>query len=115
MESSSRHHVLFEKRWYHTPLEKHVRNHYGLLVPMYLQPHRELHANVQPPPKPNQRLLLATAELLDNLPNSTLANPPQVVLAVAEDMLGRDDKLAQRIGHNLLEQSGYIEEGYYSR
>lgn len=113
MEHPSRHHVYSERRWYKTPLEKYVRNHFGMLVPMYLQPHRELHANTPPPPKPNQRLLLLTAEWLDNMSTATLSNSPGAVREIAERHLELEDKLAQRIGSNFMQQLEFIDEGYY--
>jgi len=113
MERPSRHHVYSERRWYKTPLEKYVRNHFGMLVPLYLEPHKELHAKTPPPPKPNQRLLLMTAKLLDDLPNSTLSNQPAVIREVAEAHLHLNDKLAQRIGENFMQQLEFIDAGYY--
>ena len=110
----NRHHLFHARAWYKTPLEKALRQHDGLVVPMYVGVHKELHANVQPPPKPNQRLILGALACLDDLPGSTLAHPPQAVLALTEHFLEQDDRLAQRLGHSLLEQASYIQEGYWS-
>lgn len=113
MDKPNRHHVYSERRWYRTPLERYVRSHFGMLVPMYVQVHKELHANVPPPPKPNQRLLLMTAKFLDDLPDSTLANQPQAIRELAQAHLELDDKLAQRIGANMIDQLHFIDQGYY--
>lgn len=46
------HHVFFEKRWYKSQAEHRFRNLGGLVLPMHIPVHDELHANVPPPPKP---------------------------------------------------------------
>lgn len=115
MYESTRHHVLWQRRDYHTQLEKALRNHTGLVVPLYDAVHRKLHIEVPPPPKPNSRLILGALAMLDELPNSTLAKPPETVLALSEHFLDQDDRLAQRLGHHLLNQSAYIQEGYYDK
>jgi len=107
------HHVLWCRRWYKTPLEKAIRGHTGLVVPMYVGTHRELHANLAPPPKPNSRIILGSLAMLNELSFKTLSDPRQTVLALTEHMLEKDDRSAQRIGHHLLKQLAFIEEGYY--
>lgn len=75
--------------------------------------HRELHANLPPPPRPDSRLILGALGMLDGLSSSTLSNPPETVLALSEHFLLQDNDLAKRLGHHLLKQAGYIKEGYY--
>ena len=53
----SRHHVAFERRSYKTRLETLYRNMGGMVVLLDSQVHRELHAEVAPPPKPNHHLM----------------------------------------------------------
>lgn len=53
----SRHHVIHERRWYRTPTEKAFRGMGGMVLTLSNSAHRELHANVPPPPKPNPDLM----------------------------------------------------------
>ena len=47
------HHVWFERKHYKTPIERHVRNMGAFIIRANAIDHRELHANVLPPPKPD--------------------------------------------------------------
>lgn len=47
------HHVFFERRDYKTPTERRVRNLGAFIIRANAVDHRELHANVPPPPKPD--------------------------------------------------------------
>lgn len=78
---------------------------------MYHPVHRELHAELQPPPRPNSNLILGALSLLDDLPSRTLRNPAETVLALSEHFLEQDNNLSQRLGHHLLKQSAFITEG----
>lgn len=49
----SRHHIASERKWYQTPTEKKYREMSGMVLHLANQPHRDLHANVGPPPKPS--------------------------------------------------------------
>lgn len=49
----SDHHVASERRWYTTPAQKKYRAMSGMVVRLANQPHRDLHANVPPPPVPS--------------------------------------------------------------
>lgn len=51
------HHVFFEKRNYKTPIEQRVRNLGAFVIYTDIVDHRELHANVPPPPKPDHEQL----------------------------------------------------------
>lgn len=53
----SKHHVAFERRSYKTRLETLYRNMGGMVVLLDSQAHRDLHAEVAPPPKPNHHLM----------------------------------------------------------
>ena len=49
----TRHHALWERRSYKTPIEKRVRNMGMMIVSLNGVDHQMLHINVPPPPKPN--------------------------------------------------------------
>lgn len=53
----SKHHVIFERRGYKRPVELKFRQMGGLVLLLDSQAHADLHANVQPPPKPNDYLM----------------------------------------------------------
>lgn len=53
----SQHHTFFARRDYHTPLEKKFRQMGGSVVLLTNKAHRELHAHVEPPHKPNPDLM----------------------------------------------------------
>jgi len=53
----SRHHIASERNWYKTPSEKKYREMSGLVLHLANQPHRDLHANVPPPPKPSPNFM----------------------------------------------------------
>ena len=107
------HHLLYTKAWYKSPLEKAIRNHEGLVFPMFRPVHKDLHAECLPPPKPTREIILGTLAMLDDLKPQILHQPTEVTLAMAEFMLGREENIAHRIGHNLLQQHIYIQDGQY--
>ena len=49
---TQRHHIASERKWYKTPTERKYREMNGMVLRLAIQSHRELHANVPPPPKP---------------------------------------------------------------
>lgn len=108
------HHALWNRVWYKTSLEKALRNHDGLVVPLLIPEHRELHANIDAPPKPDRRLIISSLEFLDDLPASTLTNEPETIAAYSEHLFAQRNGLATRIGKNLVRQLVYIERGYYN-
>ena len=108
------HHTFWTRASYKTSLEKALRNHDGLVVPLLVPVHRELHAHIDPPPKPDKRLIISSLEFLDDLPLSTLTNEPETISALAEHYSSLRNGLATRIGKHLCRQLVYIERGYYN-
>lgn len=49
----SRHHPAYERAWYKTPAERKYRQMGGMVLLMANQPHKDLHANIPPPPIPS--------------------------------------------------------------
>ena len=108
----NQHHTLWQRRSYRTPAEKALRTHRGLVVPMDIGVHKDLHAIVPIPSKPDHRLVCASLEMLDDLPRDVLNNPPETVDAYAEWLMTQKRGLATRIGKNLFRQAKFIERGY---
>jgi len=108
------HHALWTRTSYKTSLEKALRNHQGLIVPLLVPVHKELHARIDPPPKPDKRLIIGSLEMLDDLPLSMLTNEPETITAYSEWLLEQRDGLATRIGKHLVRQLVFIERGYYN-
>jgi hypothetical protein len=104
---TSCHHLAWQRRDYRTPLEKQYRNHRGMLIPDVPNPeHRDLHANIPPPPKPNRELM---AGAIVRLSTTDLILPLDGLFAVTEYMFERDTRLSCKIGEHLLKQAGYLE------
>jgi len=103
---TSRHHVFFNRSYYKSRLEKQFRTHKALVIPMDVQIHKDLHAEVPPPPKPSPRLIYGAIGVLSTLDTF---EPVNTVLTLSEHFLELDSNLAHRIGHNLLHQAGYIQ------
>ena len=103
----NRHHVWFERGDYLTRFERRLRQHRGFIIPMLIEPHRELHANVPPPPKPNHH---QTAALLDNIDQFDIA-PVHHAIELFESWSEREGKIAQNaleIAENLTMQGEYM-------
>lgn len=106
------HHALWQRASYKSPLEKRLRNHPLLKTPVYKDVHKDLHAELCPPPKPTPELICGMLLVLNEL--ETVPRPQvDATLALSEFCLERDDRTAQRLGHHLLNQVGFLIEGYY--
>ena len=106
------HHLFWQRANFKTPLEKQLRNHRLLKTPLYVDVHKDLHADLPPPPKPNAELICGMLLVLNEL--EPVPRPEiDATLALSEFCLERDDRTAKRIGHHLLAQAVYLTEGYY--
>jgi hypothetical protein len=56
------HHVMWERRYYQTSAERRYRQIGGLVLPLEVSWHDELHANIRPPLKPCRTLIDHTLE-----------------------------------------------------
>ena len=106
------HHLLWTRASYKTPLEKQIRNHKLLKTPIYQDAHKELHAEIPPPPKPNAELICGMLLVLNQL--EPVKHPEiDATLALSEFCLELDNRVAQRLGHHFLAQAVYLTEGYH--
>jgi len=106
------HHTFYNRAWYRTPILRILRQHPLVITTMDVGVHKELHANVPPPPRPSPDIAIGAVCLLDELKESDTKDPVLVHMTLAEHLLTQDNKLAHRIGRNILLQTGYIGEGY---
>lgn len=77
---------------------------------MLVDIHKELHAEVNAPPKPSPELAVGALCLLNELHEDGEYDSVNAHLALSEYFLSRDSNQAQRIGHNILRQTAYIAE-----
>jgi hypothetical protein len=113
MERASYHHVWWTRNSYKSKPERYLRNNAGFIVPLYRDTHRSLHQELDPPPKPKERIIHGILELVRNLPDETKQDPEFLIMATAEHLLQKDDRTTARIGHHLVKQLAYIHEGRY--
>lgn len=113
MNQYNTHHSWWNRAWYKTPVLRTLRQHPLVMNEMYISAHKELHAEMHPPPKPSPELAMGAIVLLDEMRNAGFTEPVDVHLALAEDFLGKDNILAKRIGHHMLHQAGFLKDGLY--
>lgn len=109
----NRHHVFHSKRWYRHGFERtNFRNHKGLLVPMPIELHKDLHANVPPPPKPLRWMMHQCIEVLDATAPTEHAwgvlAAQEYFYDLADSYRTGEADIAHRIANNLSQQLGYI-------
>jgi len=109
----NRHHAFFTRCWYRTKPERELRQHKGLIVPMWITVHDDLHANIPPPPKPNARVVAQALHYLGELPDVVTNDPVRCIGELADFLYSRSDRVAERIGENLTKQLVYIQEGFH--
>ena len=105
----TRHHTFFERGWYTSPLDKVFRGYQGFVVPLPLEVHRDLHAIIKAPIKPNAPTMRG---ILDTIEKYKPEDHEAVLLhtvAFLEAKASRtenelDSRILQRIGSNLLSQ-----------
>lgn len=95
---TDRHHILWRRAWYTSSYEKRIRESSGFVLRMSVVAHRDLHANVEPPQKPNHHLLRGLHQYSREL---DIHDPYQKFYAMAE-FLG---KIASKDGPNANEAS----------
>lgn len=111
----SDHHIWFPRREFHTPTEKKLRAMGGMIVRLANQPHRDLHANVGPPPKPSPDLMRdiylhgRTREYVDQY--DLFRQVANYVGLIAEVGTGQRQEEAAILHENIVQQAGFIELG----
>jgi len=101
----NRHHLLYPKRQYRG-LQKELRQHPGLVIPgVWIPIHKQLHAELLPPPKPSHDL---TTDLLNNLNNRSLTAPLDGLKYTVEHLTNIEREDTQKLATHLLKQLGYL-------
>ena len=109
----NKHHLWWNRSWYRTPTLRALRQHSLCMNELYVDVHKELHAELPPPPKPSPELAMGAIVLLDEMRNEGHTDPIDVHMALSEHFLGQDSNLSQRIGHHILHQAVFVQEGLY--
>lgn len=114
---TNKHHAVWKKDWYRSVFEKQkFREMAGFVLPLSITAHRDLHANVEPPKKPNQRLMQGlynynrTVDVLD--PYERFEHLTEFLgrLAMGSgNAANRED--AYWLHNNFTQQLQFIEEG----
>lgn len=113
----NKHHSMYPKSRFKSPIEKAYKNMGGMVLPTVLQPHRELHARSQPPIKPSAQLMTYAvnynATLDDDLDPYQKFDEMIKFFGQLTGMSGniKEVKQASSIHDNLLEQRPFIQSG----
>lgn len=118
-EETNTHHIMSigygrGRQEYLTPFEKKFRNMGGLLVRTALRPHRELHANVGTPIKPNPNLMRDMYRAARNMEfDSQYDHFTQIAtyLGGVVEKDGPNAPDASRLLENYQQQAPYLEIG----
>lgn len=111
----NRHHPFWEKGWYTPKEEQNFRNIGGLVLPMWIPPHNEIHAKLSPPPKPSKGLQEQIAEYQRGLEGDAYEMFYHIAHFIGNiaNTAWSDERAheALLISDNLIAQSAYIEQG----
>lgn len=112
----NRHHVMFESNRYTDSFGRAYRNLSGLVLPMLVEVHNELHAEVLPPIKPCKLLMVDIIQTGGRLPQMTTYERFQALSErfyhlSTTSMHTAMNYQAGRIYDNLLEQDKFISQG----
>ena len=102
------HHAIWQRASYKTSSEKRFRTHAGLIVPMRVPAHNELHYRLDPPPKPSTEQILGALSFMDSLEQDELNCPPVAVELLSGHFMEQNSNLAKRVGKHLLRQLWHI-------
>jgi hypothetical protein len=119
-ESQAVHHTFWERRAYQTPIERTFRGLGALMVPLWINTHKDLHHFVEPPKKPSREAMLITLAHIEDWTASRQQGSPDTIARVADMYEGlvntgaQDDKRTnEAVSDHLRRQLEFINEGYY--
>jgi hypothetical protein len=116
----NKHHVFWEKKRYQSKREQYFRNLGGLVIPMVITWHDDLHANLRPPQKPGKRVMDLMTDYITELefedPYVRFSQISRFAIRQAESLThyGMANEM-QKIGVNMLLQSAFIDKGSVRR
>jgi hypothetical protein len=102
----NKHHALWQRRWYKSPAEKAIRGHQALVIPkLWVPVHKQLHAELQAPPKPPANLIYG---MLSHLEGKRLTNPIDGIRHTIDYLDTQESSKAERLEQHLIQQLGFI-------
>lgn len=112
----NRHHVMFESNRYTDSFGRAYRNLSGLVLPMLVEVHNELHAEVLPPIKPCKLLMVDIIQTAQRLPDMPVYDQFQAFSnrfyqLSQTNSHTRINYEAGRIHDNLQQQNEFIAQG----
>lgn len=115
LQGENLHHFFYQRRVYRQAHERMFKNHVGLVAPVPIQPHRDLHAHMfYGPPKPTRGQMSAVMEILDATPVEDRTGywgalaTAEFFRAEAEVQTPRIAERSERIANHLERQLGFI-------
>lgn len=99
------HHLFWMRRDYKDSVGRTFRNQKGLMIPTPVDLHRNLHANLSPPPKPRRDLMLGAISVLSDYSGSDRLYGLNSMIDYFDS---KSQPEAPRIAEHLIEQLGYL-------
>lgn len=109
MPENSRHHVWFERKDYKTKNEKSFRNLGGFVIVMEHEAHRQLHFNVDPPPKLYKWQMSELEHDLNLVPFEDRKDPLWGLDILQDYLTWYGGDLADVVQENIVSQREYID------
>jgi hypothetical protein len=112
---TNKHHTLWRKDWYRTPIERKTREMAGMVLRLSIDQHQELHSAIEPPAKPNTHLLRAMHNYnmhnLDSLSSYDRFEAVTELLGRVAATGGRNARDAGLLHDNFEEQMPFVQAG----
>lgn len=108
-----RHHVLWTRREQQkTRMNRLLRNHPGLIIPLPVHIHRDLHAEIPPPIVPSPPLAESMLSAINRQPFNEMFSAVIKHLAEVVEADGRWSEQASQLGFNFLDQAEIMGQVY---
>jgi len=108
-----RHHVLWTRREQQkTRMNRLLRNHPGLIIPLPVSVHRDLHAEIPPPIVPPPPLAESILTAINGQPFNNMFSVAIRHLAELTEAGGRWSEPASQLGFNFLDQAEIMSSVY---
>jgi hypothetical protein len=112
---TNKHHLFWRRDSYRTPTERKFRDTTGLVLRMTIKEHKELHANVRPPEKPNSDLMRDVIHFARGLEDFIYYDRYQKIagylIGVVENGSDQNANDAAMVLANFEEQDDYLTRG----
>jgi len=112
--SVNRHHIAWQKRSYTTRTESLYRNMSGMVIPMLIPAHNDLHAHIRPPRKPTLNLIRHAISFNEATGGTGFDQFEQMIEFFADvadtSRSPQEARDAQSIASNFMSQHRFIEK-----